>query len=330
MTHPFAEYVRILGKGHKGTRDLTQAEAAQALSMILAREAEPVQVGAFLMLMRVKEETGAEIAGFASAARASLNLPTALPEVALDWPSYAGKRRQLPWFVLSALLLAGHGVPVLMHGIGGGTAGRVYVPDALAALGIAPCASPEHAAQQIKKTNFAYLPLAALNPELQRLLDLKATLGLRSPMHTTVRMLNPFGAPASIAGIFHPGYDDLHQQAGALLGMKNLAVFKGEGGEAERNPDAVCNVKMLVAGEMVTEDWPALFSARHLKDDAMEVERMGSVWRGEMHDEYGEAAVIATAAIALRVLGRADTSDAAMKLARELWRDRSPLPLGEG
>ena len=37
--------------------------------------------------------------------------------------------------------------------------------------------------------------------------------------HTIIRMLNPFNASASIMGIFHPGYDDTHQQAAALLGM---------------------------------------------------------------------------------------------------------------
>lgn len=328
MDHPFAKYIQTLGKGRKGARDLTQEEAERALSMILAHEVEPVQLGAFLMLMRVKEETGAEVAGFVRAARASLALPNALPAVALDWPSYAGKRRQLPWHLLSALLLASHGMPVLMHGIGRGTAGRLYLPDALAALGIAPCESPAEAAQRIAEKRFAYLPLRALNPELERILDLKAVLGLRSPMHTLVRMLNPFGASASIMGIFHPGYDDTHQQAGALLGMQNLAVFKGEGGEAERNPDAACSVKMLLGGEAVTEEWPALFSTKHLKDETMDASRLVKLWRGEFDDEYGRAAVTATAAVALRVLGRAQNAAEAEALSAAMWQERDTrLPI---
>jgi anthranilate phosphoribosyltransferase len=123
-------------------------------------------------------------------------------------------------------------------------------------------------------------------------------------------------------GIFHPGYDDLHQQAGALLGMKNLAVFKGEGGEAERNPDAACSVKMLLDGHALTEDWPAQFNTRHLKDETMNPARLLKLWHGECHDEYGEAATIATAAIALRVLGRADTPETAQQLANALWQER--------
>ncbi len=322
MEHPFAQYIQMLGKGRKGSRDLTQQEAQQALEMILAGKVEPVQLGAFLMLMRVKEETPAEVAGFVQAARASLHLPTGLPAVDLDWATYAGKRRQLPWYLLSALLLSSHGISVLMHGIGGGIAGRVFVPQALQALGIEPAASMADAADKITKTKFAFLPLHAISPELERILDLKPVLGLRSPVHTVIRMLNPFGAPASIMGIFHPGYDDTHQQAAVLLGDKNLAVFKGEGGEAERNPDADCTVKLVLKGRALEEEWPAIFASRHMKDDAMDVARLAQLWRGEIDDEYGQAAVTGTAAIALRSLGRADSIEAAQKMAEAMWQKR--------
>lgn len=322
MEHPFAPFIQMLGKGKNGSRDLTQQEAEQALTMILARQVEPEQLGAFLMLMRVKEETGAEVAGFVQAARASLTLPDNLPKVDFDWPTYAGKRRQLPWYLLSALLLASHGMPVLMHGIGSGTAGRVWIPDALASLGIPPSTSVAQAADNIRQKNFAYVPLNVFSPELERLLGLKAILGLRSPVHTIIRMLNPFNASASIMGIFHPGYDDTHHQAGTLLGEQNMAVFKGEGGEAERNPDGACNVKMLRAGAVLEEEWPALFSSRHMKDDTMDVARLGQLWRGEITDEYGQAAVTGTVAIALRTRGRAGSVAEAEAMAAQLWQTR--------
>lgn len=322
MEHPFAQYIQMLGKGRKGSRDLTQQEAEQALGMILSGQTEPVQLGAFLMLMRVKEETPAEVAGFVRAARASLHLPPNLPAVDLDWATYAGKRRQLPWYLLSALLLSNQGISVLMHGIGGGIVGRVFIPQALQALGIEPAASFADAADKLGKTKFAFLPLHAISADLERILDLKPVLGLRSPVHTVIRMLNPFGATTSIMGIFHPGYDDTHQQAAVLLGDKNLAVFKGEGGEAERNPDAACAVKLVLDGKALEEEWPALFASRHMKDDRMEVSRLAQLWRGEISDEYGEAAVTGTAAIALRALGHAGSAEEAQAMAQKMWQER--------
>ncbi len=61
------------------------------------------------------------------------------------------------------------------------------------------------------------------------------------------------------------------------MGDHSLAVFKGEGGEAERNPDAICNVKMLLDGNMLEEEWPALFSSKHLKDESMDASKLGKI-----------------------------------------------------
>ena len=106
--HPFSAFVRLLGRGKTLSRGLTPEEAEQAMGMILDGEALPEQIGAFLMLLRMKEETGAEIAGFVRAARA--RLPTHEgPRPDLDWPCYAGKARRAPWHLLAALRLAGAG-----------------------------------------------------------------------------------------------------------------------------------------------------------------------------------------------------------------------------
>ena len=58
--HPFAAYVRILGRGKTLSRSLTIEEAEVAMAMILRGEVRPEQLGAFLMLMRVKD-VGQEI-----------------------------------------------------------------------------------------------------------------------------------------------------------------------------------------------------------------------------------------------------------------------------
>lgn len=322
MEHPFARFIQMLGKGRRGSRNLTQQEAEQAMDMILTNQVEPIQLGAFLMLMRVKEETPEEIAGFVKSVRKSLVHPKSIPTVDLDWASYAGKRRQLPWYLLSALLLSNNGIKVLMHGIGSGSEGRIYIPQAMQAMGMKTANSLEDASTQISRTNFAFIPLHILHSELDRILGLKSVLGLRSPVHTIIRMLNPLAAPASIMGIFHPGYDETHQHAAALLGDKSLAVFKGEGGEAERNPDAVCKVKMLLDGTIHDEEWPALFSSKHMKDDAMDTSRLAKLWRGEIEDEYGKASVLSTAAIALRILKKSLNIQEAELLAVKLWESR--------
>src|SRR3954470_17609861 len=104
----FATYVTTLGRGPGRSRALTREEARTAFGMVLRGEADPHQVGAFLMLLRYRGEDPEEIAGLVEAAREDAGCGTtpAVP-VDLDWPSYgAGRTRGAPWFLLAALALA--------------------------------------------------------------------------------------------------------------------------------------------------------------------------------------------------------------------------------
>ncbi len=320
--HPFAQYIRILGKGKKGSRPFTRDEAYQAMKMILADEVLPVQLGAFLMLMRVKEETPEELAGFVLAARESCHLAGDNNIVDLDWSSYAGKRRHLPWFLLSALLLAENGISVFMHGAGGHSAGRLYTQDMLKYLGLEYASSIEQAKQQLEQQRFSYLPLEHFCPKLHEIIELRPIMGLRSPVHTLVRMINPFNAEYSIQGIFHPGYRPVHQQAAALLQQPHAAVLKGEGGETERNPDMECLVQSVHNGELSDENWPALFSRRHVKSGQLDPRQLALIWQGTIEDEFGEASITGTAAIALKLLGKAGSQQQAQQLATDYWLGR--------
>ena len=323
--HPFAEYIRILGKGKKGSRPLTQDEAYQAMKMILADEVLPVQLGAFLMLMRVKEETPDELAGFVLAARESCHLASDKKLVDLDWSSYAGKRRHLPWFLLSALLLSENGISVFMHGVGGHSAGRLYTQDMLKYLGLEYASSVEQARQQLEQRRFSYLSLEHFCPKLHEIIELRPIMGLRSPVHTLVRMINPFNAEYSIQGIFHPGYRPVHQQAAALLNQPHMAVLKGEGGETERNPDMECLVQSVHNGELSDENWPALFARRHIKNEELDPRQLALIWQGKSEDEFAESSIIGTAAIALKLLGKADGQQQAQQLATDYWLGRDKL-----
>ena len=326
--HPFAAFIRILGKGKKGSRSLTQDEAYRAMKMILADEVLPVQLGAFLMLLRVKEETPEEIAGFVLATREGCKLASEAALVDLDWSSYAGKRRHLPWYLLTALLMSENGVSVFMHGAEGPSGSRLYTEKVLPYFGLQPAESINHAKQQLKDNNFSYLALQQFCPKLHEIIELRPILGLRSPVHTLVRMINPFYASYSIQGIFHPSYRGVHQQAAALLNQAHVAVLKGEGGETERNPDMDCLVQSVHNGNLSEETWPALFAHRHVRAESLDPSALLSVWQGKQADEFGEASVIGTAAIALTLLGKANNQHHAQEQAKEFWYGRDKQRFG--
>jgi len=319
--HPFAQFVRILGKGKRGARGLTREEAREAMGMLLDGKTEDTQLGAFLMLLRHKEESPEELAGFTEAVRARLHPPAGL-NLDLDWPSYAGKKRHLPWYLLAVKCLAQHGVRILLHGGGAHTAGRLYTEQLLDRLGVPLCKDWAQVEQALAAGNLAFIPLGAWMPWLQRMIDLRNTLGLRSPIHSLARLLNPLGARCSLQSIFHPGYQAVHREASRLLG-DNAIVIKGDGGEIEINPDAASHLYGTADGASWDEEWPALAPQRHVKPESLDPDWLQAFWRGEVDDDYGRLAVLATMALALRALGT--PREEALVRAQRYWdeRDRS-------
>lgn len=322
VEHPFAQYVRILGKGKVGSRSLSREEAFEAMNLILDGEVRPEQLGAFLMLLRVKEESPEELQGFVEAVNDRSSVPENL-QVDIDWSTYAGKKNHLPWYFLSALCLAGVGYRIAMHGARGHTAGRIYVEDMLHLFGLKSCHNWLDVELELQHCNLAYVPIDMLSPELADIIELRNILGLRSPVHTLCRLLNPLNAPYRIDGVFHPAYAAMHQHTAKLLGQNNSVTVKGDGGEAEIKPDNDCTLQWVKGGEYVDEVWPRLMPKRLVKDAVLNPKDLLAVWRGEMDHQYGGAAITETMAVCLQLMGKADTVDEAREQANELWASRN-------
>lgn len=320
--HPFAPFVRLLGKGKQGSRSLSQDEAREAMGMILDDQVRPEQLGAFLMLLRVKEESPEELAGFVQAVRERMGRPLSLV-ADLDWSTYAGKKRHLPWYLLSALVLAGSGRRVVMHGAPGHTAGRIYVEDQLALFGLSPAQSWDQASKELEQRRFAYLPLKVISDKLDQLIQLRPVLGLRSPVHTLCRVLNPLDANYRIDGVFHPAYGPMHQRTAALLHHPHAVTIRGDGGEAEIKPDSDCTLQWVDEGRYEETLWPRRLDKRVTKADQLLPEELLALWRGEIEHLYGEAAVVETLAVSMILMGEAEQVSEARDQAQSLWQGRN-------
>jgi len=318
MEDGFAPFVAALGRGPGRSRDLTQAETRTAFGMVLAGEVDPAQLGAFLMLLRYRGENARTIAGMVEAARSHAGLPLAGLDAELDWPSYgAGRTRQAPWFLLAALALAASGVAICMHGTNEFAAG-LGVPQALRMLGLAPARNASDAGEQLRARRFAYLPLAVFAPRLDELLGLRRLFGLRSPVNTLVRLLDPADAPVSVDGVFHPPYIETHLGVAELLNRPRLLVIKGGGGEVERAPFKPVSAYIWQRGEGRTE---LAFPAFAERTEAEEADIL-AVWRGEARPAAALATILGTIALAWLALGRVVTPADADLAAEGIWERR--------
>ncbi|MCS6879320.1 MAG: glycosyl transferase family protein [Geminicoccaceae bacterium] len=323
---PFAQALRIIGRGPTLSRPLAVEEAEAAMAAILDGGVDELQLGAFLLALRTRGESASELAGFLRAARARLPDLSGLA-VDLDWPSCADAHKQLPWFLLAVRLVASAGVRVLLHGVAG--EGPLGTRAGLAALGLPVARGFEEAARALDRVGLAYLPLELFAPRLSELVTLKPRLGVRTVINSLVRGLDPARARARIVGVFHPPYVQLHAEAERMLGATRCAVFKGAGGEAQRNPDKPCRVLAVEGTEIREELWPALLPEDRYpwRSEPSATSRLRELWEGALAAPAPVAAVTGTAAIALRLAGRARTMEEAQALAERLWRDRPRLDL---
>lgn len=345
MTDAYAPIIRILGRGPTNSRHLTREEAHFAFTGVLTGEMADMQVGALLLLLRYRSESPEELAGIVSAIRdhispdhispdrispdhispdhISLGKSTSNQDV-IDWPSYSsGKSRRLPWFLLSAKLLAENGLKVFMHGFNSHLENGLVTEDCLAAVDEIPATSLAEAEQKLQQDNFAYLPLRHFCPKLQELIQIRSVLGVRSIVNTAVKLVNPLAAKMIFLGIFHPPYIELNVGAGTLLNQPRFGVIKGGGGEAERN--ILKSIKLYQIDpdhkqdqEQITH-WPSVKLKNPNRDYPVTVDYLKDIWQGKIHNEYASAMIVGTTAQALYLSGRAATVDQAENLAADHW-----------
>jgi len=239
-----SQYLKDIGRGARGAKALTRAQAADLLGQILDGQVTDLEIGAFCLAMRMKGETAHEMCGFLDAAVTRMaQMPNShRPLVIL--PSYNGARKLPVLTPLLALLLAREGLPVLLHGMRT-EARRVLASDVLHALGIAALTQP----QAIAPGNVAHIHTQALLPGLARLLAAREVIGLRNPGHSVAKLLIPCAEPALLVTSYtHPEYFSMLCDTFTARGM-HVLLSRGLEGEVAADPRRTPRYDAFIAGQ---------------------------------------------------------------------------------
>ncbi len=239
-------FIKKVGTGPSGHRDLSHDEAREAASLILSGHSTPAQTGALLLGLRLKGETAPEMSGFLAALRDIIRhrpmgkaASDHYPDLDVGDP-YDGRSRP-PSFTVPGAILAGRaGLRISLHGLsdvpvkmGPG------VLDAWKESGHTEGFSGE-------ADNVVCLSQETIAPELATLLPIRQELGLRTLWNTVEKAVNPLTSPAQIIGIFHePIIAKLHS---ALMAQthapKRILFIAGVEGSTDLHPhrETVCHL----------------------------------------------------------------------------------------
>ena len=229
-----SQYIKEIGRGARGARPLTRAQAADLFGQVLDGAVTDLEIGAFCLAMRIKGETAEEMAGFVDATQARLTYLPASDRPLIVLPSYNGARKLPVLTPLLALLLAQRGWPVLVHG-NSTEDRRASSQEVLAALGTHAMTTLD----EVESGQVAFAPTALLLPGLARLLDVRRALGLRSSAHSVVKLMDPLSPVAGdslvVSSYTHPEFAISMAETIALTGLDAL-LLRGTEGEPVADP----------------------------------------------------------------------------------------------
>jgi anthranilate phosphoribosyltransferase len=309
---------------------LTEQEAEATLGSVLAGEATPAQIGAFLTLLRAKGETVEEVTGLARAmveAAVPLALPQG-PDAVVDLVGTGGDRlSSINVTTLAALVVAGCGVTVCKHG-GRSASSSVGSADVLESLGVAIEIGPIGVARCIAEAGIGFCFAQRFHPAMRYVAPVRRELGVPTIFNFLGPLTNPARTRHQLVGVNDPAMAAIMANVLATTGSRRAMIIHADDGLDELSVTTSSTVLELNgdgAGSYELSEWrvdplslgfaPATLDDLRGGDAAFNARAIRAVLGGApgANRDIG----ILNAAAALMVIGRVDDLAAGVTLAAD-------------
>jgi len=309
---------------------LTEAEAEDALGVVLAGDATPVQVGAFLALLHAKGETADEVTGLA---RAMVDAAVPCPldpagGVVVDLVGTGGDRlASINVTTLAAFITAGCGVPVCKHG-NRAASSSVGTADVLEALGVAIEIGPEGVARCVTEAGMGFCFAQRFHPAMRFVGPVRKELGVPTVFNYLGPLTNPARTRHQLVGVSDATMAPIMAGVLGATGSRRSMIVHADDGLDElsvTSPSSVLEVRGDGAGEFEVRDWridpaalgfaPATMADLRGGDAAFNARIIRTVLEGEQGARRDIG--LLNAAAALVVAGRVEDLESGVELAAE-------------
>ncbi len=230
-------------------RSLSQDEARNAFEIVMSGEATPSQIGAFLMGLRVRGETVAEITGAVRTMRAKM-LPVTAPADAIDIVGTGGDGAgTYNISTCAALVTAACGVPVAKHG-NRAASSKSGAADVLMALGVNLETGPDAIAACIDEAGVGFMFAPQHHAAMRHVGPTRVELGTRTIFNLLGPLSNPAGVKRQIVGVFDKAWLQPLAEVLNMLGSEHVWVVHGADGLDELTTTAATHVAELKDGKI--------------------------------------------------------------------------------
>lgn len=220
---------------------LSQAEAKVAFDCIMEGDATAVQIGAFVMAMRVRGETVAEISAGAQTMREKMKKVKA-PANAIDIVGTGGDARgTYNISTATALVVAGAGVPVAKHG-SKAVSSKSGASDVLTSLGVNMGADIATVEKAIDQAGICFMMAPLYHSAMKYVVEPRQQLGIRTIFNLLGPISNPAGVKRQMTGVFAKEWVRPLAEVLGRLGSEKVWVVHGSNGIDELTTTGVTYV----------------------------------------------------------------------------------------
>ena len=230
-------------------RSLDENQAAQAFDILMSGDATPSQIGGFLMALRVRGETVAELTGAVRTMRAKM-LKIEAPAGAVDTCGTGGDNSgTLNISTGAAIVTAACGVPVAKHG-NRAASSRTGTADALSALGVNIEADMTLVKEALWRANICFMLAPRHHSAMRHVGPSRVELGTRTIFNLMGPLSNPAGTRLQLLGVFAKDWIEPMALVLGALGTERAWVVHGSDGLDEITTTGPTHVADLKDGKV--------------------------------------------------------------------------------
>ena len=231
-----------------GGSDLTLEQAQWAMNEVMRGEATPIQLAGFLMALRVKGESVAEIRGLADVMLAHAHR-IEVPGPTIDIVGTGGDRQNtVNISTMSAIVMAASGVRLVKHG-NRAASSRSGSADVLEALGVDLTLPPEQVRQVALEAGITFCFANAFHPAMRHAAPARSGLGVATAFNLLGPLTNPAQPMWTAVGVADKRYAPIIAGVFASRGT-DAAVFRGRDGLDELTVSDVSDLWWVRNGEV--------------------------------------------------------------------------------
>jgi anthranilate phosphoribosyltransferase len=231
---------------------LGEAEAHEAMGIIMDGEATPAQIASFITALAMRGETVEEITGFARAIREHAVAIAPQADHLVDIVGTGGDRlNTFNISTTSAFVIAGAGGHVAKHG-NRAASSRCGSADVLEALGINLAAPPEVVQACVEEVGFGFMFAPHFHPAFKHALAPRREIGIRTVFNILGPLTNPARARRYLQGAPSAAHTELMARVLAALGADRAFVVHGHDGMDEISLCAPTRVSEVADGAVRT------------------------------------------------------------------------------